>query len=169
MGWLEMTHPLVPANDEWSTGRCDCCAEPRVCCYERNCATNTMCCCCQTAYLYCCAYPVYVGKIPTESGVCCSGSCCGSFIARLFGIPCICCYDGTVRTHVRERYQIAGSKGFDRLQQCLCPPFWGMCTTCQVIREVHIRHLHGSDERRGSSSYQPTMQAPSTVAAPSLI
>eukprot|EP00976_Prorocentrum_cordatum_P115980 1196094-Prorocentrum_minimum.AAC.4 len=36
MGWLEIKKgPIQPADGEFTTGRCDCCAEPRVCKFSR--------------------------------------------------------------------------------------------------------------------------------------
>eukprot|EP00959_Pyramimonas_sp_CCMP1952_P471848 9499070-Pyramimonas_sp.AAC.3 len=58
-------------------------------CYEDSCCRNTTCYCCQIIYLFCCAYPVYVGTLPRDSGVCCAGRCCGSFTTRLLGFPCV--------------------------------------------------------------------------------
>ncbi|XP_075878496.1 cornifelin homolog B-like [Nelusetta ayraudi] len=116
MGWSvsEQPQPVVVSSetDEWSSGICDCCDEPRECC----------------CWFWCC--PCMACKTTKAHGQ--------PFCLPLLDV-CGCARPITMamRVSMRHRYDIKGSMCRDCLLSSVCPH----CVWCQMSREMKGRKL----------------------------
>ncbi|PNW87425.1 hypothetical protein CHLRE_02g145900v5 [Chlamydomonas reinhardtii] len=147
---------IKPVTGMWSTGFCDCCAEPG------GCGTCFYTCCCP-----CCQYGQNVARMPADM-VCCGGSCYGAcccyFMMHLIGCPCL--LHMNTRSWVRVKYGIPG----DCCQDCMATWCCALCAICQEHRELTCRLVQqgGAELKDNKVSPAPQQQQPQVVmmAAP---
>ncbi|KAL1325805.1 hypothetical protein AAHE18_13G186100 [Arachis hypogaea] len=123
-----MFAPPPPPPGAWSTGLCDCCKEPGICCF-------TLCCPCFT--------------FGWNAEIIDRGRPCILFYV-IGQLGCVCLYSHIYRNKLRGMYGLKETPCKDCCVHCWC----GYCALCQEYRELKHR---GWKPRNGWEGQDPVM------------
>ncbi|PNH05560.1 Protein PLANT CADMIUM RESISTANCE 3 [Tetrabaena socialis] len=142
----------MAAENAWSTGLCNCCADPG------GCGTCFCSFCCAP-----CQYGKNVERIPASEvycgSNCCGAGCCFCLLGLMSFVPGVglsCFVHMGARNYIRMKYGIPGNGCSDCATTWCCIP----CALCQESRELTIRQA--VQEKKEIKSDQV---APAPVAA----